>query len=131
MTHVFAGDVIGAHLDDEDRLERHRHSLLAGPAALAAGCAAGEPCASDQGLEQAPNLGRVFVYPGSPDVVEQTLFVIEAKQQMLHGLRATLSVIEPKCPPRATEQCLDPRNSTWNIALSLTPASRRQSERSS
>ena len=42
--------------------------------------------------EQPANLGRILVYSGAPDVVEQTLFVIEAKQQMLYGLRATLSV---------------------------------------
>jgi hypothetical protein len=81
VPHVLAGDVISADFDHENGVQRHRHPLLARPAALAAGRPPREPSAPDQRLEQAADLGRIFVYPGSADVVQSPILIIEPQQK--------------------------------------------------
>ena len=54
VPHALAGDVISADFDHEHGVQRHRHPLLARPAALAAGRPPREPSAPDSGSSRRP-----------------------------------------------------------------------------
>src|SRR5688500_3142510 len=85
VPHMAAGDVIGADLDHQSRLQRDVPALMARPAGLATGRAAGEAGAFEDRFQDLADIPFGFLGPQAADVMDQAVFVVKAEQQILDG----------------------------------------------